>query len=70
MPYVLLDGCWFCTCNVPDEVNREALAIEAYTHLPALRVIRVIDPIVMWCGWLPRHSSGGQRPRVRLSGAG
>ena len=51
MSDVLLDGRRFRTCNVPDDVNREALAIEVDTHLPALRVIRVLDPMVMWCAY-------------------
>ena len=51
MSDVLLDGRRFRTFNVLDDFNREALAIEIDTNLPALRVIRVLDQIVMWRGY-------------------
>ena len=41
----LVCGRRFCTFNVVDEFNREALSIEIDLNLPALRVVRVPDRI-------------------------
>jgi putative transposase len=38
----------FRTLNIIDEFNREVLAIEVDTSLPAERVIRVLDQIKAW----------------------
>lgn len=38
------------TFNLIDDFNREALAIEIDTSLPAERVIRVLDQVVQWRG--------------------
>ena len=48
MTDVLLDGRRFRTFNVLDDFNREALAIEIDTNLPALRVIRVLERVALW----------------------
>jgi putative transposase len=42
----LVDGRKFRILNVMDDFNRESLALEADTSLPALRVIRVLEKIV------------------------
>jgi putative transposase len=42
----LVDGRKFRILNVMDDFNRESLALEADTSLPALRVIRVLEEIV------------------------
>jgi putative transposase len=41
----LVDGRKFRVLNVMDDFNRESLALEADTSLPALRVIRVLENI-------------------------
>jgi putative transposase len=41
----LVDGRKFRILNVMDDFNRESLALEADTSLPALRVIRVLEKI-------------------------
>ena len=46
----LLSGRKFRTLNLMDDYNREALAIEVDTSLPAERVIRVLDQITDWRG--------------------
>jgi len=46
----LMCGRRFRTFNVVDDFNREALAIEVDLSLPAPRVIRVLERIVMWRG--------------------
>lgn len=46
----LLSGRKFRTLNLMDDYNREALAIEVDTSLPAERVIRVLDQITGWRG--------------------
>lgn len=46
----LLSGRKFRTLNLIDDYNREALAIEVDTSLPAERVIRVLDQITDWRG--------------------
>jgi putative transposase len=40
----------FRTFNLIDDFNREVLAIEADTSLPALRVIRVLEQVIYWRG--------------------
>jgi putative transposase len=42
----LVDGRKFRILNVMDDFNRESLALEADTSLPALRVIRVLERII------------------------
>lgn len=46
----LLSGRKFRTLNLMDDFNREALAIEIDTSLPAERVIRVLDQVTDWRG--------------------
>ena len=40
----------FRTLNIIDDLNREALAIEIDTALPALRVVRVLERLAEWRG--------------------
>jgi putative transposase len=42
----LVDGRRFRLLNIIDDYNRESLAIEVDTSLPALRVIRVLDRVI------------------------
>jgi putative transposase len=46
----LANGRAFRTLNILDDYNREALWIEADTSLPAERVIRVLDTLLLWRG--------------------
>ena len=46
----LSNGRAFRTLNILDDFNREALWIEADTSLPAERVIRVLDLLLLWRG--------------------
>jgi len=46
----LLSGRKFRTLNLMDNYNREALAIEVDTSLPAERVIRVLEQVTEWRG--------------------
>lgn len=46
----LQSGRRFRTFNVIDDFNREALAIEIDRSLPALRVVRVLQQIILWRG--------------------
>ena len=46
----LLSGRKFRTLNLMDDFNREALAIEVDTSLPAERVIRVLEQVLTWRG--------------------
>jgi putative transposase len=46
----LLSGRKFRTLNLMDDYNREALAIEVDTSLPAERVIRVLEQVTDWRG--------------------
>lgn len=46
----LYDGRRFRTLNVIDEANREALAIEVGTSIPARRLIRTLSRLVDWYG--------------------
>lgn len=54
MSDALLNGRRFRTLNVIDDFNREALAIEVDTSLPALRVTRVLDTIAAQRGYPQR----------------
>lgn len=54
MSDALLNGRRFRTLNVLDDFNREVLAIEVDTSLPALRVIRVLDQIASLRGYPQR----------------
>lgn len=46
MSDALVDGRKFRVLNVIDDFNRESLAIEIDTSLPARRVIRVLERII------------------------
>lgn len=46
----LYSGQRFRTFNVLDDYNRECLAIEIDTNLPAVRIIRVLERIAAWRG--------------------
>lgn len=46
----LLNGRKFRTLNLIDDFNREILAIEIDTSLPALRVVRVLEQTIKWRG--------------------
>ena len=46
----LANGRAFRTLNILDDFNREALWIEVDTSLPAARVIRVLDMLLLWRG--------------------
>ena len=50
MSDVLTTGMRFRTLNIIDDYNREVLAIEVDTSLPALRVKRVLESVVEWRG--------------------
>ena len=50
MTDTLLSGRKFRTLNLMDDYNREALAIEVDTSLPAERVIRVLEQVTEWRG--------------------
>jgi putative transposase len=50
----LFTGRKFRTLNLMDDYNREALAIEVDTSLPAERVIRVLDQVTRWRGFPKR----------------
>lgn len=54
MSDVLYSGQRFRTFNVVDDFNREALAIEVDTNLPAARIIRVLDQVAAWRGYPAR----------------
>jgi putative transposase len=51
MSDALWNGRRFRTFNVVDDFNREVLAIEVDTNLPAERVIRVLERIAAWRGY-------------------
>ena len=44
----LSSGRTFRTLNILDDFNREALWIEVDTSLPAERVIRVLEMLLLW----------------------
>ena len=48
-------GRWFRTLNVLDEHNREGVAVEVGTSIPAARVVRVLSQPIALYG-RPRHS--------------
>jgi len=50
MSDVLTSGQRFRTLNIIDDFNREALAIEVDTSLPAARVKRVLQAVIAWRG--------------------
>jgi putative transposase len=50
MSDVLTNGKRFRTFNIIDDYNREALAIEVDTSLPAARVKRVLQEVISWRG--------------------
>lgn len=50
MSDVLTNGMRFRTLNIIDDYNREVLAIEIDTSLPALRVKRVLESVIEWRG--------------------
>ena len=50
MSDALLSGRKFRTFNLMDDYNREALAIEVDTSLPAERVVRVLEQVTEWRG--------------------
>lgn len=54
MSDALQDGRRFRTLNVIDDFNREAVAIEIDTSLPAQRVVRLLDQIAAWRGYPAR----------------
>jgi putative transposase len=53
----LQSGRTFRTFNIIDDFNREALAIEIDTSLPAGRVTRILDTIAAWRGYPQRLRS-------------
>lgn len=46
----LVDGRRFRLLNIIDDFNRESLAIEVDTSLPAMRVIRVLERLIEYRG--------------------
>ena len=46
MSDALTDGRKFRTFNLIDDFNREVLAVEADTSLPAIRVVRVLERVI------------------------
>lgn len=54
MADVLVSGQRFRTLNIMDDYNREVLAIEVDTSLPAQRVVRILERIADWRG-LPQR---------------
>jgi putative transposase len=54
MSDALSNGRAFRTLNVIDDYNREALWIEVDTSLPAERVVRVLEQLLLWRG-KPTH---------------
>ena len=48
MSDALANGRTFRTLNVIDDFNREALWTEVDTSLPAERVVRVLEPLLLW----------------------
>src|SRR5688572_10652274 len=50
MSDALLSGRKIRTFNLIDDFNREALAIEIDTSLPAERITRILDQVVSWRG--------------------
>lgn len=54
MSDALLDGRQIRTLNVIDDFNREVLAIEIDTSLPAARVVRTLNRVAEWHGYPAR----------------
>lgn len=54
MSDALLDGRKIRTLNILDDFNREVLAIEVDTSLPAQRVVRTLEQLVHWRGYPQR----------------
>ena len=54
MSDALLDGRKIRTLNILDDFNREALAIEVDTSLPAKRVVRTLEQLAQWRGYPQR----------------
>lgn len=50
MSDALLSGRKIRTFNLIDDFNREALAIEIDTSLPAARIIRILEQVIAWRG--------------------
>lgn len=46
----LSDGCSVRLLNAIDTCNRKALVIEIDFSLPAIRVIRTLEPLIKWKG--------------------
>ena len=46
----LADGRSFRTLNVPEDFNREGLAIGVDFSLPSERVVRTLNQIIVWSG--------------------
>lgn len=74
MSDVLMTGQRFRTFNVLDDFNREVLAIEVDTTLPAARVVRVLERVTAWMGCLTATAPMGpfdvhpmEPPDVHLS---
>ena len=67
------DSLWcgrvFCTFNVVDDYNREALAIEVDLNLPARRIIRVMDRVAAWRGYPARirMDNGPELTSIKLA---
>jgi len=66
----LVDGRRFRLLNIMDDYNRESLAVEADTSLPAARVIRVLERLVEFRGALQfiRVDNGPEFISERLHG--
>ena len=62
----LYGGRRFRTLNILDEGNREGLAIEVGTSIPATRVIRVLGQLIALYGQ-PDRLPPGQRPRADVA---
>lgn len=54
MSDALWDGRRFRTFNVIDDLTREALAVEIDLNLPASRVIRALERVAAWRGYLTK----------------
>ncbi len=54
MSEALRDGRRFRTFNVIDDFSRKALAVEIDLNLPASRVIRTLERVAAWRGYLSK----------------
>jgi putative transposase len=70
MSDALYSGQRFRTFNVVDDFNREGLGIEVDAHLPAPRVVRVLDRIAAWRGYprMIRLDNGRELVSVAVAG--